>query len=56
VDNARKVAHEIAAPAKKLRYAVARKDLTSLKESLRKLPKNHKTRLLLMGYSRLGSG
>ena len=56
VDNDRKVAHEIVATAKRLGYAVAREDLTGLKESLRKLPKNHKTRLLLMGYSRLGSG
>jgi len=39
--------------AKKLGYAVAREDLTGLKESLRKLPKNHRTRLLLMGYSRI---
>jgi len=53
VDNAWKVAREIAATAKKLGYAVAREDLTDLKESLRKLPKNHKTRLLLMGYSRI---
>jgi len=54
VDNARKVAHEIVTTAKKLGYAVAREDLTGLKESLRKLPKNHRTRLLLMGYSRIG--
>jgi len=53
VDNARKVAHEIVATAKRLGYAVAREDLTGLKESLRKLPKNHRTRLLLMGYSRI---
>ena len=53
VDNARKVAHEIVATAKKLGYAVAREDLTGLKESLRRLPKNHRTRLLLMGYSRI---
>ena len=53
VDNARKVAHEIVATAKKLGYAVAREDLTGLKESLRRLPKNHRTKLLLMGYSRI---
>ena len=53
MDNARKVAHEIVMTAKKLGYAVAREDLTGLKESLRKLPKNHRTRLLLMGYSRI---
>jgi len=53
VDNARKVAHEIVMTAKRLGYAVAREDLTGLKESLRKLPKTHRTRLLLMGYSRI---
>jgi len=53
VDNARKVAHEIVTTAKRLGYAVAREDLTGLKESLRRLPKNHRTRLLLMGYSRI---
>jgi len=52
-DNARKVAHEIVTTAKRLGYAVAREDLTGLKESLRKLPKSHRTRLLLMGYSRI---
>ena len=54
VDNARKVALEIVATAKRLGYAVAREDLKCLKELLRKLPKNHRTRLLLMGYSRIG--
>jgi len=53
VDNARKVAHEIVATAKKLGYAVARENLTGLKESLRRLPKNHRTKLMLMGYSRI---
>jgi len=53
VDNARKVAHEIIATAKRLGYAVAREDLTGLKESLRRLPKTHRTRLLLIGYSRI---
>ena len=53
VDNARKVAHEIVTTAKRLGYAVAREDLTGLKESLRRLPKTHRTRLLLMGYSRI---
>jgi len=53
VDNARKVAHEIVMTAKKLGYAVAREDLTGLKESLRRLPKTHRIRLLLMGYSRI---
>jgi len=53
VDNARKVAHEIVTTAKRLGYAIAREDLTGLKESLRRLPKTHRTRLLLMGYSRI---
>ena len=53
VDNARKAALEIVTTAKRLGYAVAREDLTGLKESLRKLPKNHRTKLLLMGYSRI---
>ena len=39
VDNARKVAHEIVMTAKRLGYAVAREDLTGLKESLRRLRK-----------------
>jgi hypothetical protein len=43
VDNARKVVLEIVATAKRLGYAVAREDLKGLKESLRKLPKNHRT-------------
>jgi len=53
VDNARKVALEIVTTAKRLGYAVAREDLTGLKESLRKLTKTYRTRLLLMGYSRI---
>jgi len=52
-DNARKVAHEIVMTAKRLGYAVAREDLTGLRESLRRLPKNHRTRLLLLGYARI---
>jgi len=39
--------------AMRLQYALAREDLTGLIESLRKLPKNHRTRLIIMGYSRL---
>ena len=37
----------------KLQYAVAREDLTGLVEALRKLPKNHRVKLIIMGYSRL---
>jgi len=35
-------------------YAVAREDLKGLIESLRKLPKDHKVKLLIMEYSRIG--
>jgi hypothetical protein len=41
--------------AKKLGYAVAREDLTWLINSLRKIKnKDHRTRLIIMGYARLG--
>jgi len=41
------------ATAKRLEYTMAREDLRGLKESLRKLSKNHRTRLPLMGYFRI---
>jgi IS605 OrfB family transposase len=37
----------------RLRCAVAREDLTGLVEALRKLPKDHRVKLIIMGYSRL---
>jgi putative transposase len=41
--------------AKELGYAVAREDLTGLINSLRKIRnKDHRTKLIIMGYSRLG--
>jgi hypothetical protein len=41
--------------AKRLRYAVAREDLTELINSLRKIEnKDHRTKLIIMGYKRLG--
>ena len=41
--------------AKKLRYAVAREDLKGLINSLRKIKnKDHRTKLIIMGYARLG--
>jgi len=40
--------------AKRLGYAVAREDLTGLIESLRDLPKDHRKKLIMMGYKRLG--
>jgi IS605 OrfB family transposase len=41
--------------AKKLGYAVAREDLTRLINTLRKIKnKDHRTKLIIMGYKRLG--
>ena len=41
--------------AKKLGYAVAREDLTGLINTLRKIKnKDHRTKLIIMGYARLG--
>jgi IS605 OrfB family transposase len=41
--------------AKKLRYAIAREDLTGLINSLRKIKnKDHRTKLIIVGYKRLG--
>jgi len=54
-DWARKTFLEIVIMAKELRYAVAREDLTGLINSLRKIKnKDHRTKLIIMGYSRLG--
>jgi putative transposase len=54
-DWARKTSLEIVGLAKRLGYAVAREDLTGLINSLRKIKnKDHRTRLIIMGYSRLG--
>jgi IS605 OrfB family transposase len=53
-DWARKTSLKIVRLAMRLRYAVAREDLTGLVEALRKLPKDHRARLIIMGYSRLG--
>jgi len=53
-DWARKSSLKIVRLAVKLQHAVAREDLTGLVEVLRKMPKNHRTRLIIMGYSRLG--
>jgi hypothetical protein len=41
--------------AKKLRYAVAREDLTGLINTLRRIEnKDHRTGLIIMGYRRIG--
>mgnify|MGYP000172444817 CR=1 FL=1 len=53
-DWARKSSLKMVRLAVKLQHAVAREDLTGLIEALRKLPKNHRTRLIIMGYPRLG--
>jgi IS605 OrfB family transposase len=52
-DWAKKVSHTIVLLAKQRQHAVAREDLTNLVEALRKLPKEHKTALLILGYRRL---
>jgi IS605 OrfB family transposase len=54
-DWARKTSLEIVRFAKRLGYAVAREDLTGLINSPRKIKnKDHRTKLIIMGYSRLG--
>jgi len=52
-DWTKKISLEIIILAKELRYAVSREDLTNLVRSLRKLPKDHRTKLIIMGYSRI---
>jgi IS605 OrfB family transposase len=52
-DWARKTAHKIISLARQGQLALAREDLTGLIESLRKLPKDHRTALLALGYRRL---
>jgi putative transposase len=54
-DWARKTSLRIVELSKKLRYAVAGEDLTGLINSLRRIKnKDHRTKLIIMGYSRLG--
>ena len=54
-DWARKTSLEIVRFAKRLGYAVAREDLTGLVNSLRKIEsKDHRKKLIMMGYKRLG--
>jgi IS605 OrfB family transposase len=54
-DWARKTSLRIVELSKKLGHAVAREDLTGLINSLRKIKnKDHRTKLIIMGYSRLG--
>ncbi|MFP3172889.1 MAG: RNA-guided endonuclease TnpB family protein, partial [Acidilobus sp.] len=53
-DWARRTSHTIISLAKQSQLAVAREDLTGLIESLRRLPKDHRTALIALGYRRLG--
>jgi len=52
-DWARRTSYMIISLAKQSKLAVAREDLTGLVESLRKLPKDHRTALVMLGYRRL---
>jgi len=52
-DWARRTAHIIVSLARQGQLAVAREDLTGLVESLRELPKGHRTALIMLGYRRL---
>ena len=52
-DWARKTSHMIISLTKQGQLAVAREDLTGLIESLRRLPKDHRTALIILGYRRL---
>jgi len=51
-DWAKKASLEIAKIAKQNSYAVAREDLNGLIESLRKLPKDHKVKTIMLSYRR----
>jgi IS605 OrfB family transposase len=53
IDWTKKISLEIIRLAKELRYAISREDLTNLIRSLRKLPKDHRRKLIIMGYSRI---
>lgn len=53
-DWTKKALHGIALMAKERNYAVAREDLTDLIESLSRLPRDRKVRLLILSYRRLG--
>jgi len=53
LDWARKTSHRIVEIAKQKQHAIAREDLTGLIESLRKLPKSHKVKLLILSYRKL---
>jgi len=50
---ARKVSKEIAELARANEYAIAKEGLSNLIKALRKLPKNHRTALIMLGYRRI---
>jgi len=52
-DWAKKASLEIVTIAKQNSYAVAREDLSGLIESLRKLPKDHRIKTIMLSYRRL---
>jgi IS605 OrfB family transposase len=52
-DWVRRTSHTIISLAKQGQLAVAREDLTGLVESLRRLPRDHRTALIMLGYRRL---
>ena len=52
IDWTKKISLEIVRLAREFRYGVSREDLTNLIRSLRELPKDHKRKLIMMGYSR----
>jgi transposase len=55
-DWARKTSLRIVGLALRLQYAAAREDLTELINTLRRIENNdHRTKLIIMGYSRLGN-
>jgi len=53
-DWARKTALALVLRAKQGNYAIAREDLNGLIESLRKLPKEHRVKTIILSYRRLG--
>jgi len=53
VDWARKVSKEIVEISKSSKFAVAVEDLRNLIKALRKLPKSHRTTLIMLGYRKL---
>jgi len=52
-DWAKKTAVRVVEEAKRRSYAVAVEDLTGLKEAIRELPKEHRTKMMTLAYRRL---